>query len=180
MSTVKTLALMGTVTLLSACSSVFEAQTSSQQPVVDNVVIPEVAQVVEYSGIEIWSSCLHYIVINDDEFVGYQPRYFNFDASEPIEKSEKQMECISGLLKDYPEKAIEIRGYADVKGSEKYNLLLSAKRSAFVVKELLTLGVPNEQLSSLAVGESEPINQNSTEQERQLNRRVEFVFIDEK
>jgi outer membrane protein OmpA-like peptidoglycan-associated protein len=178
MSKIKTLALMGTVVFLSACSSVFEKQFVNEQPaVVDKVISPEISQTVEYSGIEIWTRCLHYIIIRDDEFAGYKPRYFNLDGVEPIEKSATQMECISGLLKDYPEQVVEIRGYADTQGTERYNLLLSAKRAAFVVKELLTLGVPNEQISSAAVGESEPINNNSTEEERQLNRRVEFVVI---
>tara|TARA_R110001583_G_scaffold10698_5_gene49102 strand:+ start:18779 stop:19324 length:546 start_codon:yes stop_codon:yes gene_type:complete len=181
MSTIKTLALICGVVFLSACSSISETSVNNEQPVatIEKVVIEKIPEPVEYSGMELWSSCLHYVVIRNDEFVGYQPRYFDFDKSEPIEKAEKQMQCISDLLKDYPEQIMEIRGYADIKGTERYNLLLSAKRSAFVVKELLTLGVPNKQLSSIAVGESEPVNKNSTEEERQLNRKVEFVLINE-
>lgn len=182
MSMIKTFALMLSAMFLSACSSVFETQYTSEKtmPVSETVIAPKTPEVVEKSGIEIWTSCLHYVLIEDDTFVGYQPRYFHFDESEPIEKADKKMQCIADLLKDYPEQVMEIRGHADTKGSERYNLLLSAKRSAFVEKELLTLGVANQQLSSMALGEGEPVNENLTEQERQLNRRVEFLLIDDK
>ncbi|WP_413699812.1 OmpA family protein [Psychromonas sp. KJ10-10] len=165
MSVIKILVLMVSVVFLSACSSLFEGQHQSEEtmPVSKPVITPKTPEVVQEPGIEVLSSCLHYVLIEGDKFIGYKPRYFHFDESEPIEKADEQMQCIADLLNDYPEQSMEIRGHADTKGSERYNLLLSAKRSAFIEKELLTLGTSNKQLTSMALGESEPVSENSTE-----------------
>jgi outer membrane protein OmpA-like peptidoglycan-associated protein len=125
------------------------------------------------------SSCLQYVIIRDDECIGYQPRYFYFDETISTEKADKKMSCVVGLLKDYPQQVVEVRGYTENKGSEAYNLLLSEQRSASIAAGLLTLGVPEKKLSNVAVGESEPVNKNLTEEDHRLNRRVEFVLVDQ-
>lgn len=185
MSAIKLFLITCSFAFLAACSSTPEPQVESAKTEVKPAVETETAQnevapiAVEYSGVEVLSSCLQYVIIRNDEFIGYQPRYFDFDATVSTEKAGKQMSCVAGLLKDYPEQIVEVRGYTDTKGSEAYNLLLSEKRSASITAELLILGVSEKQLSNVAVGESEPVNKNLTEEERRLNRRVEFVLVNQ-
>jgi outer membrane protein OmpA-like peptidoglycan-associated protein len=185
MTAIKLFFIMCSFTFLAACSSTPEPQVESTtldvQSVVETEKVAKIVppEVVEYSGIEVLSSCLQYVVIRNDEFIGYQPRYFDFDTVVSTQKADKQMNCVAGFLNDYPQQAVEVRGYTDNKGSEAYNLLLSQKRSASVVDELLMLGVANNQLANIALGKSEPINNNLTEEERSLNRRVEFVLVND-
>ena len=74
-------------------------------------------------------------------------------------------------LKRYPEVRIEVQGHTDSRGADAYNLDLSARRAATVLKYLQDGGVTN-QLTSRGYGETDPIASNDTDEGRQQNRRV--------
>ncbi|HEX6274120.1 MAG TPA: OmpA family protein, partial [Polyangiaceae bacterium] len=65
--------------------------------------------------------------------------------------------------------------HTDNRGSSKYNKDLSNRRSASVMKYLVSHGIAASRLTSLGYGFDRPIVDNSTEQNRALNRRVQFV-----
>jgi len=70
---------------------------------------------------------------------------------------------------------IEIQGHTDNKGSAAYNLKLSDRRAASVRKYLVSHGVLSNRLVSRGYGLTRPIVPNDTEQNRALNRRVQFI-----
>ncbi|MCX7877207.1 MAG: OmpA family protein [Ignavibacteria bacterium] len=72
---------------------------------------------------------------------------------------------------------VEINAHTDNIGSDKYNQDLSEKRASSVVEYLVSLGINSERLISRGFGESQPVADNSTEEGRALNRRVEFRLI---
>ena len=74
-------------------------------------------------------------------------------------------------LKRYPEVNIEVQGHTDSRGSDAYNMDLSARRAETVLKYLRDGGVTN-QLTSRGYGETDPIASNDTDEGRQQNRRV--------
>jgi OOP family OmpA-OmpF porin len=74
-------------------------------------------------------------------------------------------------LKRYPEVNIEVQGHTDSRGSDAYNMDLSARRAATVLEYLRDGGVTN-QLTSRGYGETDPIASNDTDEGRQQNRRV--------
>lgn len=74
-------------------------------------------------------------------------------------------------LKRYPDLVVEVAGHTDSRGTDAYNLDLSARRAATVLKFLQDAGVAN-QLTSRGYGERQPIASNNTEDGRQQNRRV--------
>jgi OOP family OmpA-OmpF porin len=77
-------------------------------------------------------------------------------------------------LKRYPEVNIEVQGHTDSRGADAYNLDLSARRAATVLKYLTDGGVTN-QLTSRGFGETDPIASNDTDEGRQQNRRVVLI-----
>jgi OOP family OmpA-OmpF porin len=81
------------------------------------------------------------------------------------------LENAIATLKRYPEVNIEVQGHTDSRGSDAYNMDLSARRAATVLKYLKDGGVTN-QLTSRGYGESDPIASNDTDEGRQQNRRV--------
>ena len=89
----------------------------------------------------------------------------DFDHFQPI------LENAIATLKRYPEVNIEVQGHTDSRGSDAYNMDLSARRAATVLKYLKDGGVTN-QLTSRGYGESDPIASNDTDEGRQQNRRV--------
>ena len=74
-------------------------------------------------------------------------------------------------LKRYPEVNIEVAGHTDSRGSDAFNLDLSARRAATVLKYLQDGGVTNT-MTSRGYGERQPMASNNTDDGRQQNRRV--------
>lgn len=74
-------------------------------------------------------------------------------------------------LKRYPDLKIEVAGHTDSQGADAYNLDLSKRRAATVMKYLQDNGVTNA-LSSRGYGERQPVAPNNTAEGRQQNRRV--------
>jgi OOP family OmpA-OmpF porin len=81
------------------------------------------------------------------------------------------LEGAVSTLKRYPDLKIEVAGHTDSRGSDAYNLDLSARRAATVLKFLQDGGVTNA-LTSRGYGERQPVGSNTTEDGRQQNRRV--------
>lgn len=96
---------------------------------------------------------------------------FATNSAELLPESLPVLEGAIATLKRYPEVKIEVAGHTDNRGSDAYNLQLSAHRAETVMKYLQAGGVTNT-ISSRGYGEQEPIANNNTEDGRQQNRRV--------
>ncbi len=72
----------------------------------------------------------------------------------------------------------QIEGHTDGKGSDPYNLKLSERRARSVVRYLSEHdGIDAERLVAIGYGKRKPIADNSTEEGRQKNRRVQVVNL---
>ena len=84
------------------------------------------------------------------------------------------------ILDDYPEYNINIKGHTDnIPISTPFfpsNWELSALRATTVLKYLVSRGVPPQRLTATGYGDSMPLVPNTSEENRALNRRVEFVL----
>jgi OmpA-OmpF porin, OOP family len=73
---------------------------------------------------------------------------------------------------------VRIEGHTDIRASEAYNLDLSKRRAASVMKYLLAQGIDPARLRSEGFGRSRPVASNDSEGGMALNRRVEFIIED--
>lgn len=96
---------------------------------------------------------------------------FETNKAELLPESIPVLEGAIATLKRYPDLKIEVAGHTDSRGSDAYNLDLSARRAATVLKYLKDGGVQNA-LTSRGYGERQPIASNNTDDGRQANRRV--------
>lgn len=87
------------------------------------------------------------------------------------------LESVAIIAKRYPNTIIEIAGHTDNTGAESYNQNLSERRANSVSAYLQGLRLDPRRLSTLGFGENRPIADNSTQQGRALNRRVELTLI---
>jgi outer membrane protein OmpA-like peptidoglycan-associated protein len=72
---------------------------------------------------------------------------------------------------------VQLNGHCDAIGSDSYNNKLSKQRVAAVKKYLLSNGVESGNIcDEIGHGKKQPLNENKTKEERQLNRRVEVSF----
>jgi outer membrane protein OmpA-like peptidoglycan-associated protein len=73
---------------------------------------------------------------------------------------------------------IEIQGHTDATGSEEYNRKLGEERAEAVLRYLNAQhGIPLHRMSVISYGESAPLVDNSTRDNRAMNRRVTLVVL---
>ncbi|HXE67113.1 MAG TPA: OmpA family protein, partial [Rhodanobacteraceae bacterium] len=78
-------------------------------------------------------------------------------------------------LNRYPQVTIEIDGYTDSVGTDKYNQGLSERRANIVDSYLTSHGIDASRITAVkGFGEADPVDTNKTAAGRQRNRRVEF------
>ncbi|MBV6485117.1 MAG: hypothetical protein KFKLKKLM_01670 [Flavobacteriales bacterium] len=118
---------------------------------------------------------LYLAPIQKDEAIRLNNIFFEFGKSVLKEESFPELNRLVKLLTDNPAITIEINGHTDDVGADADNLKLSQERAAAVVTYLTSKKIGSNRLSSNGFGETKPLDDNKTEEGRQLNRRVEFV-----
>ena len=103
--------------------------------------------------------------------------FFDFGKATLRSESIAELNQLKLVLTDNPSIKIEISGHTDNVSSDEYNLKLSESRAKAVVEHLAGLGIPNERLTYKGYGKNQPLAENSSEEGRQINRRVEFKIV---
>ena len=70
-----------------------------------------------------------------------------------------------------------VSGYTDDRGGVTYNQALSQRRADAAMKYLIARGVEIDRISAKGFGKVNPKFDNTTEEGRQLNRRVEIKSV---
>jgi outer membrane protein OmpA-like peptidoglycan-associated protein len=102
---------------------------------------------------------------------------FEFDSSTLQPEAKANIYKLANILKKYPDSNILIAGHTDSDGSEQYNQALSERRAKAVSDYTMMQGIISSRLSTIGLGETEPIATNSTVEGKQLNRRVEIAIF---
>ena len=113
--------------------------------------------------------------------VGEQVRldniFFELEAYILKDASAIELNKIIQFMESNPFLVVEIGGHTDNSGSKNYNLDLSEQRAASVKNALVQRGLNSERIQIKGYGMSEPLNTNSSEEERAINRRTELKII---
>jgi len=103
-----------------------------------------------------------------------------FDVNSPALKKDftSQLDTLVGLLKKKLTTQVSIIGHTDNTGREAYNLRLSTSRAEAVGVYLIDNGIDPTRIAFEGRGSAEPIGDNTFEEGRQKNRRVEIILKD--
>lgn len=99
---------------------------------------------------------------------------FDFDRSEIRADARPILDQAVRTLQDESQVSVVVAGHTDSLGSDAYNMRLSERRAGAVRDYLVRQGIEARRLSVQAYGESRPVADNSTEEGRAQNRRVEL------
>ena len=88
-------------------------------------------------------------------------------------------EIANTLLANPHIKSVEVQGHSDSQGPAAFNLKLSQSRMETVTQYLVSQGVPEGMLQPKGFGEEQPIADNGTKEGRKINRRVQFVILEQ-
>jgi outer membrane protein OmpA-like peptidoglycan-associated protein len=105
--------------------------------------------------------------------------YFDFDKSALLPKSKEQLDALTDFMKRFANIHILVIGYTDNVGNDGGNEKLSMDRAQSVADYLINKGIESSRLEFQGLGSRFPIADNSTDDGRKLNRRVEFTIVKE-
>lgn len=95
------------------------------------------------------------------------------DANKPL------LDNAVALMEQVPNMKLMIIGHTDKTADADYNMKLSQERAESMKEYLVAQGADPSKLMTKGMGETDPIADNSTEQGRFRNRRIEFMVNDE-
>ena len=106
--------------------------------------------------------------------------YFDTDSDVIQERSYPLLfDLTNALLANPSILRVQVAGHTDDRGSDEYNLDLSRRRAASVMRFLIAAGIEESRLESEGYGESVPVETNVTDAGRQANRRVEVIILEQ-
>jgi outer membrane protein OmpA-like peptidoglycan-associated protein len=91
-----------------------------------------------------------------------------------LPESYPELDRLVQIMKDNRTIEIQLEGHTDGRGDPKANLELSEQRVEAVKHYLITKGISEKRIVGKGFGGAKPVVSNDTEENRQLNRRVEF------
>lgn len=113
-------------------------------------------------------------MMTDGKFITYG---ITFDVGKATIKPESMGEInrIVQLMTENPDLKFSVEGHTDSTGNAASNQTLSEQRAQAIVDKLVELGIAKDRLTAVGKGQNNPIADNSTDEGRAKNRRVEFV-----
>lgn len=100
--------------------------------------------------------------------------FFDFDKFNIREDAMPILRENAEIIKSNPDYTILIESYADIRGTDKYNLRLAQNRADATKQYLVQMGVKPEKIVAIGKGETEIFGVGKTEEVYQLNRRSHF------
>jgi OOP family OmpA-OmpF porin len=102
---------------------------------------------------------------------------FEIDKANIRSEYQDEVAKVGDFMQKNPSTTAVIEGYTDEVGSDDYNLQLSQQRAESVVNALVAdFGIDRSRLSAKGYGKSQPIADNSTDEGRQKNRRINAII----
>lgn len=101
---------------------------------------------------------------------------FEFGKAELNEAAKVYLDDIYALLQKNPEYKLEVIGHTDNVGKPQLNYKLSTERARVVSDYLEKKGLNEERITYSGKGDTVPLTNNDTEENRSKNRRVQFII----
>lgn len=109
----------------------------------------------------------------------YVTRGIKFDVNKATIRPESMgtLNEVARVLREHADLKFSIEGHTDSDGDDAANLKLSQARAEAVKTQLLALGIEAARLTCKGLGETKPVDANTTPLGKANNRRVEFVKL---
>ena len=102
--------------------------------------------------------------------------YFEYDSSTVADEYKAMIEAHAKYLNQNTGAKIVLQGNTDERGSREYNISLGQHRSDSVKKIMSVLGVSEQQMESVSLGEEKPIAEGHDEAAWKQNRRADILY----
>jgi peptidoglycan-associated lipoprotein len=102
--------------------------------------------------------------------------YFDFDSFAIRDEFRPTVDAHSRYLMTHDNRRVLIQGNTDERGSREYNLALGQKRAEAVRRAMSVLGVRDDQMEAVSLGEERPRSTGADESSWAENRRADLVY----
>ena len=160
-----------TITLPYGSSYSINANGANYIPVYNNL---DLTQAGEYKEM---TQNLYLVPIEVGQTVRLNNIFFDSGKSDLRPESFPELDRLVTTLEKNPKMQIEISGHTDDVGADDVNLKLSSDRANAVKDYLLSKGIAQATVTAVGFGETKPVASNTTDDGKQLNRRVEFTIV---
>ena len=103
---------------------------------------------------------------------------FKPDSAELLPGENERLDQITQVLKEVPDQMFLVEGHTASVGYEKGEMKLSVERANSVANALIQRGIPREKFICKGSGGTKPIADNSTQEGKAKNRRVEITILE--
>ncbi|MEX1382258.1 OmpA family protein [Lutibacter sp.] len=123
-------------------------------------------------------------IVRNKKMVKINPINFDLNKAEITPQAAIELDKVVAILQNYPTIKIETKSHTDSRAPDSYNLELSNRRASSTISYIISKGIDSARIYGKGYGETELVNRCSngvkcTEKEHQLNRRTEFIVIEE-
>jgi len=121
------------------------------------------------------------VTTEEKTYIKIENIQFDFDSAVIKPISTITLNKVYRTLRENPEMKVAINAHTDNRGNDNYNLRLSLARAKSTVDYLAAKGIALDRMIPSGFGESSPLIDctRCTEEEHELNRRVEFIVMEE-
>lgn len=120
---------------------------------------------------------IYLIPITSGSHITLNNIFFETNSYELQEKSIIELTKLINFIQVNPKQRIELAGYTDNVGTAEANFKLSAMRAKAVYDYLIQHGIKPAAISFKGYGATNPVADNSSEEGRQKNRRLEIKIL---
>jgi outer membrane protein OmpA-like peptidoglycan-associated protein len=107
----------------------------------------------------------------------FEHAYFDYNSSTLTPNAEQVLQRNLKSLQENPSLVVSLWGHTDNRGSDGYNMKLSAARADAVRSWLVSHGISPDRIQREPFGKTDPSATNDTQEGRSLNRRVGFHVV---
>ena len=106
-----------------------------------------------------------------------QPVFFDYNSYQIRQDQSGALESDNTYMRSHVSSRFLIEGHCDERGTEEYNLALGARRADVTKDYLISLGIPENRLTTISYGESKPFAKGHDESDWQQNRRAQVNLV---
>ncbi len=103
--------------------------------------------------------------------------FFDYDKAVLKPEGKAKLDDLADKVKAINLEVVIAVGHTDSRGSDAYNQKLSVRRAEAVKAYLVSKGIENNRVYTEGKGEGQPVADNSTNEGRAKNRRVEVEVV---
>ncbi len=120
---------------------------------------------------------IYLLPLNIGDKITLKNIYFEMSKSDLLPASFAELDKLVAMMKENPTMQIRLEGHTDIVGDADANLELSQDRVDACKIYLTQKGISSTRIQAMGFGDKYPIIKNGTDEERKVNRRVEFLIL---